>query len=61
MTPGPLIREGRNLEKRIVSWCLERIDLPVAGQSMYDARTHLMLLLRTHFKTLLSTMRAQAM
>jgi len=45
MTPGPRTRERRNLEKRIVSWCLERIDLPVAEQSTYDARTHLMLLL----------------
>lgn len=45
MAPGPLTREHKNLEKRIVSWCLERIDLPVAEQSRYDAGTHLMLLL----------------
>ena len=45
MTPGPLTGKNKTLEKRIVSWCLERIDLPVAEQSRYDAGTHLLLLL----------------
>ncbi len=45
MTPGPLTGKHRSMEKRIVRWCLERLDLPVAEQSRYGAGTHLMLLL----------------
>ena len=45
MTPGPLTRKRKSVEKDIVSWCLERLDIPVAEQSRYDAGTHLMLLL----------------
>lgn len=43
----PRLRTGqrRRLEKDIVGWCSERLDPPVAAQSRYGARTHVLLLL----------------
>lgn len=38
-------RKEKKIEKNIVSWCIERLDLPVAPQSLYEGKTHLLLLL----------------
>lgn len=43
----PRLQTGqpKRLEKDIVGWCAERLDLPVGAQSRYEGRTHLLLLL----------------